>query len=154
MSVYQRLEELGLELPEAPKPVASYVPWVRTGSLVFISGQLPLMDGKLLCAGRVPDEVPPDKAAAAARMCALNLLAVLHAATDGKLDSVTRVVRLGVFVASAPEFFQQPMVANGASDLMVNVFGDEIGRHARAAVGSIGLPLGAPVEIEGLFEVG
>lgn len=154
MSVYQRLEELGLELPEAPKPVASYVPWVRTGSLVFISGQLPLMDGKLLCAGRVPDEVPPDKAAAAARMCALNLLAVLHAATDGQMDRVRRVVRLGVFVASAPEFFQQPAVANGASDLMVSVFGNEVGRHARAAVGSIALPLGAPVEVEGLFEVG
>lgn len=152
-TVYKRLEELGLRLPTAPKPVAAYVPWVRTGNLIFVSGQIPMVDGKLLCAGTVPNEVPPDKAEAAARACAMNLLAVLNDATEENLDAVTRVVRLGVFVASASGFTQQPKVANGASELMVSVFGERIGRHARAAVGSIALPLGAPVEVEGLFEV-
>jgi len=153
MSVYKRLEELGLELPEVPKPVAAYVPWVRAGSLVVISGQLPIVAGQLLCAGRVPDEVPPDKAAAAARMCALNMLAVLNEATGADLNRVTQVVRLGVFVTSAIDFYNQPVVANGASELMVDVFGEKIGRHARAAVGSISLPLGTTVEVDGIFEV-
>ena len=152
MSVYARLEELGLELPPAPKPVAAYVPWVRSGNLVFISGQLPMLGGKLVCAGAVPTEVAPDKAKAAARMCALNLLAVLQDAAGGDLNNVARVVRLGVFVQSAPGWGEQPGVANGASELMVDLFGDA-GRHARAAVGSIGLPLGAPVEVEGTFEL-
>lgn len=151
MSVYERLSTLGLELPPAPTPVAAYVPYVRTGNLVFISGQIPIAQGKLICAGPTPTEVPPDKAKAAARMCALNLLAVLHGAT-GDLDRVRRVVRLGVFVASTAEFTGQPGVANGASELMVDVFG-ESGRHARAAVGTNVLPLGATVEVEGLFEI-
>lgn len=153
MSVYTRLEELGLQLPTAPAPVAAYVPWTRAGSLIFVSGQIPVHDGKLICAGSAPDEVPPDKAKAAARMCGLNLLAVLHAATNENLDAVRRVVRLGVFVASNPGFTEQPSVANGASELMVEVFGAAIGRHARAAVGSVALPLGATVEVEGTFEV-
>lgn len=151
MSIAKRLAELGLELPQAPAPVAAYVPYVRTGNLIFISGQIPMAQGKLICAGPTPTEVPPDKAKAAARMCALNLLAVLNSAT-GDLDRVTRVVRLGVFVASTPEFTGQPGVANGASELMVEVFG-EAGRHARAAVGTNVLPLGATVEVEGVFEV-
>jgi len=153
MSVYKRLAELGLELPPAPKPVAAYIPWVRTGNLVYTSGQVPLVDGKALCVGVVPTEVPPDKAQAAARLCALNVLAVLHAATDEDLDRVTRVVRLGVFVASSPEFGGQPQVANGASELMVAVFGEAIGRHARSAVGCSSLPLNVPVELEGVFEI-
>lgn len=152
MSVYERLESLGLELPTAPKPVAAYVPWVRSGSLVFISGQIPIVEGQILCSGTVPVQVMPDKAQAAARMCALNLLAVLHDATDGDLNRVSRVVRLGVFVASEPGYTDQPQVANGASQLMVDVFGDA-GRHARAAVGCIALPLGVPVEVEGVFEI-
>lgn len=153
MSVYKRLAELGLELPPAPKPVAAYIPWVRTGNLVYTSGQVPLVNGKALCVGVVPTEVPPDKAQAAARLCALNMLAVLHAATEEDLDRVTRVVRLGVFVASSPEFGGQPQVANGASELMVAVFGEAIGRHARSAVGCSSLPLNVPVELEGVFEI-
>ncbi|MFG0330348.1 MAG: RidA family protein [Phycisphaerales bacterium] len=152
MDVYARLSELGLELPPAPTPVAAYVPAVRSGDLVFVSGQIPMLNGSLVCAGPVPEEVPPDKAKTAARMCGLNLLAVLHN-TIGDLNKVRRVIRLGVFVASAPDFTEQPKVANGASELMVAVFGDETGRHARAAVGSIALPLGATVEVEGVFEV-
>lgn len=152
MSVYERLNELGLELPPAPKPVAAYIPWVRSGNLVFISGQLPTLQGKLVCAGAVPGEVAPDKAKAAARLCGLNLLAVLQDAAGGDLNRVARVVRLGVFVQSSPGWSEQPGVANGASELMVEIFGDA-GRHARAAVGSIGLPLGAPVEVEGVFEL-
>jgi len=153
MSVYERLEEMGLELPAAPTPVASYVPFVKTGNLVFISGQIPIAGGQLLATGTVPDRVPPDKAAAAAKLCALNMLAVLEEAAGGDLNRVSRVVRLGVFVASHPEFTDQPKIANGASDLMVHVFGEEVGKHARAAVGSVSLPLGVPVEIEGLFEL-
>lgn len=153
MSVYSRIKELGLELPVAPEPVAAYVPWVRTGQLIYVSGQLPMIEGQLVCVGFVPDEVLPDKAKAAARICALNLLAVLHKATNKNLDSVKRVIRLGVFVASNASFGGQPQIANGASELMVSVFGETVGKHARAAVGSISLPLSATVEIEGLFEV-
>ncbi len=153
MSVYKRLTELGLELPPAPRPVAAYIPWVRSGNLIYTSGQVPLVNGKPLCIGVVPTEVPPDKAAAAARLCALNMLAVLHAATDKDLDRVTRVVRLGVFVSSATDFGGQPQVANGASELMVAVFGEAIGRHARSAVGCSSLPLGVPVEVDGVFEI-
>ena len=153
MSVYTRLADLGLELPPAPKPVAAYIPWVRSGNLIFTSGQVPLVDGKPLCIGVVPTEVPPDKAQAAARLCALNMLAVLHAATDENLDRVTRVVRLGVFVSSAAGFGGQPLVANGASELMVAVFGEAIGRHARSAVGCSSLPLEVPVEVDGVFEI-
>jgi len=148
----QRLAELGLSLPEAPKPVASYVPAVRTGNLVFVSGQVPLRDGALVASGRVPDEVSAAEAAACARQCVLNGLAVVKAEV-GSLAAVRRVVRVGVFVASAPGFHEQPAVGNGASELLVEVFG-EAGRHARAAVGSVDLPLGAPVEVEFLFEVG
>lgn len=153
MSVYKRLAELGLELPPAPKPVAAYIPWVRSGNLIYTSGQVPLVGGKPLCVGVVPTEVPPDKAQAAARLCALNMLAVLHAATEEDLDRISRVVRLGVFVSSAPGFGGQPQVANGASELMVAVFGEAIGRHARSAVGCSSLPLGVPVEVDGVFEV-
>lgn len=153
MSVYANLENLGLELPPAPKPVAAYLPYRITGNLVFISGQLPVVDGQLLCAGTVPDRVPPDKAAAAARLCGLNLLAVLQDACDGDLNRVTQVVRLGIYVASQPDFTNQPVVANGVSELMVSVFGEVVGGHARAAVGSVSLPLGSPVEVEGMFEI-
>lgn len=153
MSVYKRLAELGLELPPAPRPVAAYIPWVRSGNLIYTSGQVPLVGGKPLCVGVVPTEVPPDKAQASARLCALNMLAVLHAATNEDLGRVTRVVRLGVFVASAAGFTAQPQVANGASELMVAVFGEAIGRHARSAVGCSALPLGVPVEVDGVFEV-
>jgi enamine deaminase RidA (YjgF/YER057c/UK114 family) len=151
-TIQSRIEELGLQLPEAPRPVAVYVPWVRTGNLVFVAGQIPFVGGELTAKGRVPSETSLEAARDAARQCALNGLAVLADALDGNLDRVRRVVRLGVFVASEPEFTDQPKVANGASELIGEVFGDA-GRHARAAVGSIALPLGASVEVEMVVEV-
>ncbi len=151
-TVRQRLEDLGLTLPPAPRPVAAYVPAVRTGDLVFVSGQVPLRDGVLLQAGPVPSATSPEAAREAARLCALNALAVLAAELDGDLDRVRRIVRLGVFVASDPGFDGQPQVANGASELLVDLFG-EAGRHARAAVGSVALPLGATVEVELIAQV-
>ncbi|MCB9838035.1 MAG: RidA family protein [Phycisphaeraceae bacterium] len=146
-----RLAELGHVLPDAPKPVASYVPCVRVGNLVFVSGQIPVRDGALLATGVVPDDIGIEQAQGLARQCVLNALAVLSAEI-GSIDNVRRVVRVGCFVASAPGFGKQPMVANGASDLLCEIFG-EAGQHARAAVGSVGLPLNVPVEIEFLFEV-
>ena len=150
--VARRLGELGVSLPAAPRPVASYVPAVRSGDLVFVSGQIPMRDGKLLAIGPVASQVSPEAAREAARQCAINALAVLAEALGGDLDRVRRIVRLGVFVASDRGFEGQPQVANGASDLLVEVFG-EAGRHARAAVGSIALPLGATVELEMVAEV-
>ena len=145
--IQQRLREAGISLPPAPRPVAAYVPAVRSGDLVFVSGQIPLADGELLARGPVPSSVDAALARDAARQCALNALAVLAAELDGDLDRVRRIVRLGVFVASDPGFGGQPEVANGASELLVEVFGDA-GRHARAAIGSVALPLGATVEVE------
>ncbi len=147
-----RLAGLGLALPPVSAPVAAYIPWRRSGNLLFVSGQIPMAGGKLIAKGRVPDQVSLEVAIACARQCALNGLAVVKAAA-GSLSAVKQVVRLGVFVCSEPGFEAQPKVANGASELMVEVFG-EAGRHARAAVGSVALPLGAPVEVEFVFEVG
>lgn len=151
MSAEARLAASGITLPEPPAPVASYVPFVRTGSLVFISGQLPLREGGLPRTGLVGSDVSLEDAAIEARWCAINILAQARAAA-GSLDAIARVVRLGVFVASAPGFRAQPAVANGASDLFVEIFGDA-GRHARAAVGVSELPLGAPVEIDAILEL-
>ena len=150
MSAEARLVELGITLPAAPAALASYVPWVRTGSLVFISGQVPLRDGALEHVGSVGAGVSQEQAVIEARQCALNAVAQLRAAV-GSLDNVTRIVKVTVFVASAPGFHAQPAVGNGASDLLVEVFGDA-GRHARAAVGVAELPLGAPVEVELIAE--
>ncbi|MFG0326424.1 MAG: RidA family protein [Phycisphaerales bacterium JB037] len=147
----EALRRLGHELPEAPKPVAAYVPAVRSGSLLFVAGQIPMSGGRLMMTGSVPGAVSLEDAQRCARQCALNGLAVAKAAL-GSLDAIARVVRLGCFVASEASFTDQPKVANAASELMLEVFG-ESGRHARAAVGSISLPLGAPVEIEFIFEV-
>lgn len=147
----KRITELGHTLPVAPKPVAAYVPFVRTGNLLFISGQIPFKDGQLIAQGSVPGAVDPETAKRCAVQCALNGLAVAKSAT-GSLSKVKRVVRLGCFVCSEPGYHEQPKIANGASELLVEVFG-EAGRHARAAVGSIDLPLGAPVEIEMILEV-
>ncbi len=151
-SVQQRLQDAGVTLPPAPKPVAAYVPSVRAGDLVFVSGQIPLSEGVLTAEGPVPSKVTPHDAASAARLCVINAMAVLADAVDGDLDRVRRIVRLGVFVASDPGFHGQPQVANGASELLLEVFG-EAGRHARAAVGSVGLPLGATVELEMVAQV-
>jgi len=147
----RRLGELGLVLPPAPRPVASYVPIVRTGSLALVSGQIPILDGTLIATGSVPGQVSLDEAIRCARQCTLNALAVVRAEL-GSLAGILRVVRVGGFVACEPGFTDQPRVINGASDLLVEVFGSA-GRHARAAVGSVALPLDAPVEIEFLFEV-
>ncbi len=147
-----RLKELGLSLPEASAPVANYVPFAVSGALVFISGQLPLKDGKLLFTGKVGDAVSVGEAVICARQSALNIIAQLKAACGGDLDRVKRIVKLGGFVAGGADFTEHPKVINGASDLMVDVFG-EAGRHARAAVGSPSLPLDAPVEVEAVVEI-
>ncbi len=146
-----RLAELGLDLPQAAAPVANYVPAAQAGSLLFVSGQLPLKDGRLAYRGLVGADLGPEEAAEAARLCALNLLAQAQAAL-GTLDRITRVVELRGFVACGPAFTDHPRVINGASDLMVAVFG-EAGRHARFAVGCSSLPLGAPVEVAAVFAV-
>ncbi len=147
----QRLEDLGHLLPQPPKPVAAYVPSRRTGTLVYISGQIPIKDGMLLARGTVPATVDAEMAVACAVQCTLNGLAALKAEI-GSLDHLKQVVRVGCFVASDPGYRDQPTIANGASELLLAIFGDA-GRHARAAVGSAALPLGVPVEIEFLFEV-
>lgn len=152
MSVESELAHLGLQLPEAPKPVAAYVPCVRTGNLLFVSGQLPFTAGRLLAEGPVPSKTTIDQAQEAAKQCVLNGLAIAKAELDGDLTRIQRVVRLGAFVQSDNGFAQQPQVANGASDLIVALFGDR-GKHARAAVGVNALPLNASVEVEFLFEI-
>jgi enamine deaminase RidA (YjgF/YER057c/UK114 family) len=146
-----RLRELGLELPDAAAPLAAYVPAVRTGNLVFTSGQLPWRDGELTATGTVGAEVDGETAKAAARHCALNALAAVRSVT-GELSVVTRVVKVVGFVASAAGFTGQPAVVNGASELFGEVFGDR-GVHARSAVGVAALPLGSPVEVEMVVEV-
>lgn len=150
--VEARLDDLRLTLPQATAPLANYVPWVRTGNLVVISGQLPLKDGAVTTSGLLGRDVSIEDGQAAAQLCAVNLLAHLKAACEGDLDRVCRVVRLAGFVAATPEFIDHPKVINGASDLMAAVFADA-GRHARAAVGCSSLPLGACVEVEGMFEL-
>lgn len=147
----QRLEELGLSVPEVVPPVAAYVPALRTGSYVYTAGQVPLRDGSLLHAGKVGADVTPEQATECARQCALNAIAALRSEV-GELSRVVRIVKVLVFVASAPDFTGQPAVANGASDLLGEAFG-EAGRHARSAVGVAVLPLDAPVEVELVAEV-
>ncbi|MHB8339648.1 MAG: RidA family protein [Mycobacteriales bacterium] len=151
MSASRRLAELGLVLPPVPAPVAAYVPAVRSGSLVFTSGQLPFVGGELAVTGLVGGEVELARAAELAATATLNALAAV-AAEAGSLDEVARVVRVVGYVASAPGFTGQPAVVNGASALLLDVFGD-CGRHARSAVGVAALPLGAPVEIELIVEL-
>lgn len=151
MSVYARLEEQGITLPQVVAPLAAYVPAVRTGNLVYTAGQLPLVNGKLPATGAVGSDIAPDVGKSLARICALNALAAVDSLVG--LDSVTQVVKVVGFVASAPGFHGQPGVVNGASELLAEVFGDS-GVHARSAVGVAELPLGAPVEVELIVEVG
>jgi len=151
-SIEETLEKLGIVLPAAPKPAGAYVPYVRTGNLVVISGQLPGRAGQIVYTGAVPNVVSAEDAREAAKLATINALAVLKEACSGDLERVVRIVRVGVFVQSADGFAGQPGVANGASDLMVAVFG-EAGKHARAAVGANALPLNAAVEVEVMAEV-
>jgi enamine deaminase RidA (YjgF/YER057c/UK114 family) len=152
MSVDDKLSQLGINLPTPVAPVANYVPFVRTGNLVSVSGQIPMQDGKLAFEGKVGEAVSVEDACAAARLCALNIIAQLKAACDGDLNRVKRIVKLGGFVNCTDGFGGQPQVINAASDLMVEVFG-EAGRHSRSAVGTNALPLNVPVEIDALVEV-
>jgi enamine deaminase RidA (YjgF/YER057c/UK114 family) len=151
-TVEARLKSQGITLPNASTPVANYVPWVRSGNLVFVSGQLPLQDGVVAYSGLVGDDVTADQGYQAARLCALNLVAHVRNACDGDLDRVKRVVKLTGFVFCDRDFTDHPSVINGASDAMVQIFGDA-GRHSRAAVGAPSLPRGAAVEVEAVFEV-
>jgi enamine deaminase RidA (YjgF/YER057c/UK114 family) len=146
-----RLKELGITLPAVANPVANYVPYCVSGSLVFIAGQICLKDGKVAYAGRVGADIDIETAKAAARLCGLNILAAVNAACGGDLDRVVRCVRLGGFVNAAPDFLEIPAVINGASDLIVEVFGDA-GRHARTAVGAV-LPRASAVEVDAIFEI-
>lgn len=150
-AIEARLAELGISLPQPVAPVANYVPFVRTGNQVFLSGQVSIgPDG--LVSGTLGDDMDLEAGQAAARLCGINLIAQMKAACDGDLERVARVVRLGGFVAAAPSFTDIPKVVNGCSDLMVDVFGDK-GRHARSAVSCPVLPLGAAVEVDAVFEI-
>ena len=150
--IEQRLKELSIDLDEASVPTGSYVPYVVTNNLVFISGQLPFINGELTIKGKVGENVTIDDAIKMSEACAKALLSQLKAACNGNLDRVKKVVKLGGFVASSVDFTDQPKVINGASDLIVNIFGDK-GKHARFAVGVAALPLNVPVEIDGVFEI-
>jgi enamine deaminase RidA (YjgF/YER057c/UK114 family) len=151
MNASVRLSQLGVTLPRVVAPLASYVPAVRTGNLVYTAGQLPMEAGKLARTGKVGAAITPEEGNAMARICALNALAAVDSLVS--IDAVTRVVKVVGFVASAPGFHGQPSVVNGASDLLAEVFGDK-GAHARSAVGVAELPLDAPVEVELIVEVG
>lgn len=147
----ERLAELGLSVPEVAKPVAAYIPALRSGNHVYTSGQLPMRDGQLILTGKVGGEVSQDEAVECARQCALNALAAVRGEV-GELSAIKRIVKVVAFVASTPDFTGQPIVANGVSKLLGDVFG-EAGRHARSAVGVPVLPLDAPVEVELIVEV-
>jgi len=151
MTPEEKIKELSIELPGIPTPLGSYVPFVKTGCLIYLSGMLPLKDGKLLTTGRLGESVSIDDAVLCARTAAINALAVLKSAV-GSLDMIKQCVKITGFIASAHDFTGQPKVLNGASDLMFEVFG-EAGRHARAAVGVNILPMNSPVEVEFIFEV-
>ena len=146
MSIKEKLASIGLSLPVASAPVAAYVPAVKSGNLVFTAGQLPVVDGKLIKEGKVGSDVSADDAKELAQICALNALAAISLVTE--LDQIERVVRVGGFVNCAPGFTAIPGVVNGASELLIKIFGDVNGKHARTAVGVAELPLNAPVEIE------
>ena len=151
MSIQSKLAELGLTLPVAAAPVAAYVPAVRTGNLVFTAGQLPLVDGKIPFIGKVGSDVTPEQAKDMAQICALNALAAISLVVD--IDQIKKVVRVGGFVNGAPGFVAIPQVINGASELLIKLFGEVNGKHARTAIGVAELPLNAPVEVEIIFQI-
>lgn len=150
-AIESRLAELGVTLPEAPAPAANYVPFVQTGNLVFVSGQISMSNGALI-KGKLGDNMTTEEGAEAAKACAIALLAQLKAACDGDIDRLVRVVKLTGFVNSTPDYEDQPKVVNGASDFLGDALGDK-GKHSRAAVSAAALPLGVAVEIEGIFEI-
>jgi enamine deaminase RidA (YjgF/YER057c/UK114 family) len=150
-TIEMRLANLGIALPSAAAPAANYLPYGRAGNMVFISGQLPLKDGKLVSTGLLGRDLDIEAGKEAARQCAINILAQARAAA-GSLDRIKSIVKISVFVASTPDFTSQHLVGNGASDLLVSVLGDA-GKHARAAVGMAALPLNAPVEVEAILEL-
>ncbi|KZC98342.1 RidA family protein [Oceanibaculum pacificum] len=147
-----RLKELGIDLPNAAAPAANYVPYVVSGKLIFVSGQIPVLNGDIKFKGKVGVDLTVEQGQESARLCALNLIAQAKAAAGGDLDRIARVVKLGGFVACQPDFGDQPEVINGASNLMVDVFGDA-GRHARFAVGANVLPRNVATEVEAVFEL-
>ena len=151
MSIKEKIESLGLTLPVAALPVAAYVPAVKTGNLVFVAGQLPLVDGKIIKEGKVGKEVTPEEAKELAQVCALNALAAIALVAD--LDQIERVVRVGGFVNGIPGFTAIPPIINGASELFIKLFGDVNGKHARTAIGVAELPLNSPVEVEVLVQL-
>ena len=151
MSPEKKLKELGIELPEAPTPIGSYISALRTGNLVFLSGILPLRQGKLIKQGKVGKDLSLDEAREEARTATINALSVLKAHI-GSLDKITRCVKIAGYIASSPDFTEQPKVLNAASDLLFEIFGDK-GKHARSTVGVNVLPLNAPLEIDFIFEV-
>jgi len=146
MSIKEKLAELGLTLPVAAAPVAAYVPAVKTGNLVFTAGQLPIVDGKVVITGKVGAEVTPEQAKDMAQICALNALAAISLVAD--IDQIERIIRVGGFVNGVPGFVAIPQVVNGASELLIKLFGEVNGKHARTAIGVAELPLNAPVEVE------
>tara|TARA_B100001248_G_scaffold218866_1_gene174355 strand:+ start:305 stop:766 length:462 start_codon:yes stop_codon:yes gene_type:complete len=152
MNIRENLKIHGIELEDASSPAGNYVPYIITGKLVFISGQLPFKQGKIPITGVVGETVSSEDAIEMAKLCALALISQLKSACNGDLDRVSRVVKLGGFVASTSSFTAQPTIINGASDIMVKIFGEH-GKHSRFAVGVSSLPLNAPVEIEGIFEL-
>lgn len=147
-----KLAELGLTLPEAPAPVANYIGWTLSGKLLVVSGQIPLVEGRIAVTGKLGAGVPIEEGQRAARICFLNLLAQAKAAAGGDLDRIARLLRLGGFIAATPDFTQHAQVMNGASDLAVALFGER-GRHARTTIGVPSLPGDAAVEVEGMFEL-
>lgn len=151
-TIDKRLQELDIELPNAAAPAANYVPWVITGNLVFVAGQITFWNGELQYFGKVGADLSVEEGQAAARLCALNIIAQVREACGGDLDRVVRCVKLGGFVNCGPEFTDQPKVMNGASDLLVDVFGEK-GKHARFAVAAASLPLGVSVEVDAIFEI-
>ena len=151
MSIKAKIESLGLTLPVAALPVAAYVPAVKTGNLVFVAGQLPLVDGKIVKEGKVGKEVTPEEAKEMAQVCALNALAAIALVAD--IDQIERIVRVGGFVNGIPGFFAIPPIINGASELFIKLFGEVNGKHARTAIGVAELPLNAPVEVEVLVQI-
>ena len=151
MNIKEKIKSLGLTLPVAALPVAAYVPAVRTGNLVFVAGQLPLVDGKIVKEGKVGKEVTPEEAKEMAQVCALNALAAIALVAD--IDQIDRIVRVGGFVNGVPGFFAIPPIINGASELFIKLFGEVNGKHARTAIGVAELPLNSPVEVEVLVQL-